>query len=422
MKIFIALAAFAAITNLSGCATVGDLSRTGADELLPRPAIPSPHADFGASEGFKCETLPKSWGATTPSEVQLFERVRYCALIEDDQSLHYDTTKQANTDSPSRTYLARFVRQGMVLADAHCDVFLDAMEGKRTLTEFNLSNFNILAGVATAAMSKLGNHPQSLFNLATGAAAANSFADNYKANFLLTGTMHQLRDTVKQYRDELASASNLANPAAYSTYPEAQGDLREYASVCTHKGLVHLVNTKLAGSRFEANNLDKSAGVRMTARILTDAKKTDPTITKEAFAAGEFETIYEIAILETATRKSLITKLLADDKKLLKEKLPGLSSVVAALALEKDSPSALVDIVLAGRLLGYPLGSSETQKVAVAALVKAHVPAAPAAAASPAAAAGPQPPNPTMPPSAKATSVRSTVSRMQVLGNVGSLR
>lgn len=417
MKIFLVLAAFTGITILSGCATVGDLSRTGPDELLPRPAISSPHSDFGASEGFKCETLPTSWGATTPSEVQLFERVRYCALIEDDQSLHYDKIKQANSNPSGRTYLARFVRQGMVLADAHCDVFLDAMEGKRMLTEFNLSNFNILAGVATAAMAKLGNHPQALFNLATGAAAANSFADNYKANFLLTGTMHQLRDTVKQYRAELASESNLANPAAYLTYPEAQGDLREYASVCTHKGLVHLVNTKLAGTRFEANNLDKSAGLRMAAKVLADAKRIDPTITKDAFAVGEFETIYEIAILETATRKSFISKLLSDDKKLLKEKLPGLSSVVAALALEIDAPPTLVDIVFAGRLLGYPLGSSESQRIAVAALVKAHMPAASSTVAS-----GSQLPNLTMPPIAKPMSVRATVSRMQVFGNVGSLR
>lgn len=381
MNILISLVVAVVTVSLSGCATFNDLSKTSADELLPKPGVRVLHADVSASGGFVCGITTLA-ATSTPSEIELFERARYCAIIEDDEFLQGDTNKQFFANL-SRSYLSRFVRQGMVLADAHCEVFLDAMEGKRVLTEFNISNFNILAGVATLAMSKLGNHPQSLFNLATGATAVNSFSDNYKANFLLTGTMHQLRDAVKQYRGVLASASNLASPDTYTSFAEAQGDLREYASVCTHKGLVHLVNTKLANTKFEAGNLDKTAGDRIARLLITEAKASDASIKKEAFAAGEFETLYELVVLPSSTRTKLLAKLYAGDKKLLKEKLPTLWQIIVALGLEKDVPRSVDDIVLAGKLLGYPLGKSDAQRILVAGLVTTNLSAAEIAAATP---------------------------------------
>lgn len=393
MKLMIIL--MSGLLGLSGCATFNDLSRTSADELLPRPTAQVLHADLGAAEGFDCAKLPKAWPKTTPSDVQLFERARYCAMIEDDTSLVdrgndtslLDGGSSTPVTSVPRKHLPRFVRHGMELADAHCEVFLDAMEGKRVLTEFNLSNFNILVGAATVAMAKLGNHPQSLFNLATGATAANAFADNYKANFLLTGTMYQLRLAVKDFREEMVKKSDLATPEKYASYTAAQGDLREYASVCSHKGLVHLVNTKLADTKFEATNLDRTAGDRLVGMLLAEAKARDETITKTGFSAGEFEVVYELARLEKATRVALMTKLVANDKKLLKEKFPGVWPVLLALELNKDSPRAIADILLAGKLLGYPLGTSETQRAQIAELIKPPVvPSSPPTTGSPAAA------------------------------------
>ena len=361
--------------SLSGCATFTDLQRTSADELLPRPTAQVQHADYGVADGFVCDGLQKTWAKTTPSDVQLFERARYCAIIEDDDTL-VDSKNTGKTSLP-RKHLARFVRNGMELADAHCEVFLDAVEGKRVLTEFNLSTFNALVGAATAAMSKLANHPQSLFNLAIGAAGVNSFADNYKANFLLTGAMHQLRAAVKNYRTAMVDGSDLAAPELYTSFAAAQGDLREYAGVCSHKGLVHIVNTKLADTKFEAGNKDKSDGERLARMLLEKAKRTDPQIVKAAFAAGEFETVYEIARLDKSARLALMVKLVAAENKLLKEKFPGVWQVVLALALDKDTPENIDDILRAGQLLSYTLGGSQTQAAQIAELVNPPAPGTP---------------------------------------------
>jgi hypothetical protein len=363
---------------VGGCATMSDVTRTN-----PEPLFEPPADDFKFAEDDKNKPGPsgascyhdwlKKASPSIPSDVRRFTGAMSCALNEDPAALSH------------------FARVGKSLASRYCDIFLDGLEDKRVHTVYNQSNMNSLFAAAAAILTRGANHTQSVFNLATGAAAANALIDNYRANYVMTHSIYQLREKLLQMRTELDRVieQNIST-SNYHQFDEVKDDLLEYADVCSHKTLVFIVNASLSATRITAGPAESPLAKRNLKALLDGAKKIDTAITSTELSQRQFALLFALISREnlaadiealdkvdSQTKKNIWSSVLKDED---------LGRIVKALALGKPAGSVSVSLILdiaAAQNFKFGAGYSEQVELAKALKVPAGAEEAPTSQPTP---------------------------------------
>lgn len=344
---------------LSGCATTNDLLQTNPDPLFVAPnatytlSVEVTGLDTSSSE---CEkTWMKSKVTAVPSDVDRFAAAMSCSL---------------RGDAPQH---ARFVEVGRLLATRQCDVFMDSLEDKRVHTGYNQTNMNTLVAAAAAVLAKTGHHAQSIFNLATGAVAANSLIDNYRANYVMTHSLYQLRQKIREGRAALdVTVNNNIAHQSYATFDQAKQDLMDYGDWCTHKTLVHIINTALSETKITTDAPEASLANKDRQLLFDQAKGSNDKIKGKAFTDRQFALLFALANRANAARVSSITVLDTVDAAKGKTKWddplkePDLALIVKALKLDGAAGDTNADkIVTIGRIIGYQFGLGEKERAEI---------------------------------------------------------
>ena len=374
------LAVSMVIVQLGGCATTSDWLQTNPDPLFVSPGttyvLPPDLKGIDISRT-DCEaSWLKSQINAIPSDVDRFAAAMSCSLRGD------------------ATQHARFVEVGRLLASRQCDVFMDSLEDKRVHTGYNQTNMNTLVAAAAAILAKSGHHAQAIFNLATGAVAANSLVDNYRANYVMTHSLYQLRQKIREGKAALDATvnTNIAQ-RSYSTFDQAKQDLMDYGDWCTHKTLVYIINTALAETKITTDTPEQSLAAKDKQTLFDQAKGVNDKIKGKALTDRQFSLLFALSNRASAARIGAIAKLDVVDavKKTTKWEDPlkdtDLALIAKALKLETAAGDASADrIVTIGRIIGYEFGVGKAERAEVDAAI-----GAPAVSPSPAVAASVSP-------------------------------
>jgi len=352
------LPALVAALMLGGCATTSDLMQTNPDPLFVAPAsaqsLPVDMAKYAGAPD-SCE---QNWLKgqrplqAVPSDVDRFAAVMACSLTGE--------VKQHN----------RFVQVGRLLAARQCDVFMDSLEDKRVHVGYNQTNMNTLVTAAAAVLAKSGHHAQSIFNLATGAVAANSLIDNYRANYVMTHSLFQLREKIREGRAVLdRTIDDNIERETYQTFDQAKQDLLDYGDWCSHKTLVHIINSALRETKIEADGPADALAEKNKQQLFDKAKAANDKIPGKAFTDRQFALLFAIANRASKPRIDVIAKLDTPDptKKTTKWddplKAPDVALIAKALKLDSGEGDGNADmIVTIGRLTGFESGAGSKER------------------------------------------------------------
>ena len=399
------LAVSMVIVQLGGCATTSDWLQTNPDPLFVSPGttyvLPPDLKGIDISRT-DCEaSWLKSQINAIPSDVDRFAAAMSCSLRGD------------------ATQHARFVEVGRLLASRQCDVFMDSLEDKRVHTGYNQTNMNTLVAAAAAILAKSGHHAQAIFNLATGAVAANSLVDNYRANYVMTHSLYQLRQKIREGKAALDATvnTNIAQ-RSYSTFDQAKQDLMDYGDWCTHKTLVYIINTALAETKITAETPEQTLAAKDKQALFDQAKTANDKIKGKAFTDRQFSLLFALSNRASGARTKAIPKLDAIDpvKGATKWEDPlkeaDLALIVKALKLDVQAGDANADkIVTVGRIVGYQFGAGKPEADELDAAL--GVPAAPVAAA-PTPVSAPAPAAVAAAKAAKALTVAETRNNLKI--------
>lgn len=349
---------------LGGCATMNDLLQTNPDPLFTAPntalVLPSTVRGLG-TQTTDCESTWLAAQTTAiPSDVDRFTAAMSCSL----------------RGGPAQH--ARFVEVGRLLATRQCDVFLDSLEDKRVHTGYNQTNMNTLVAGAAAVLAKTGHHAQSIFNLATGAIAANSLIDNYRANYVMTHSLYQLRKKIKEGQLLLDTAidAGIAHQS-FTSFDDAKQDLLDYGDWCSHKTLVDIINTALRDTKISAETAEQSLASKDKQALFEQAKLVDANIKGKAFTDRQFSLLFALAKMGSSVRVASIGVLNKEDAKTKKSRWvdplndADLALIVKALKLDVDADAGndvAKRIVNIGLVIGYQfeLGNAQENELKLA--------------------------------------------------------
>lgn len=347
-----------AVLALGGCATINDLLQTNPDPLFTAPntalVLPSTVNGLGAPTT-DCESKWLAAQTTAiPSDVDRFTAAMSCSL----------------RGGPAQH--ARFVEVGRLLATRQCDVFLDSLEDKRVHTGYNQTNMNTLVAGAAAVLAKTGHHAQSIFNLATGAVAANALIDNYRANYVMTHSLYQLRKKIKEGQLLLDTAIDAAIAhQSFTSFDDAKQDLLDYGEWCSHKTLVDIINSALRDTKISAETPEQSLASKDKQALFEQAKLVDAKIKGKAFTDRQFSLLFALAKMGSRVRVASISTLNREDTQTKKSRWvdplndADLALIVKALKLDVDADAGndvAKKIVNIGLVIGYQFGLGNAQE------------------------------------------------------------
>jgi hypothetical protein len=348
MEHFCRLIAIALFTLVSGCTTVGDMTRINPDPLFPMPGTAvdlsgTAYSNLNVDSVDQCETAwIKSNLRVIPSDVERFTAATACAL------------------RGNKKHWARFADVGKSLSEHQCAVFLDSLEDRRVHVAYNQTNLNTVIAAATAFLAK--GHAQSVFNIATGAVASNALIENYKSHYIMSNSIHQLKEKIVEVQSSLGNVmATRIKAQSYESFDDAKDDLLVYSDWCSHKSLVFIINKSLSETKLVLDTPGTTLADTVKAGLFERAKAADPSITVKALTDEQFAYLFALANLEQTDRKAVIDLLdkvtsgVTGWKLALKDE--DLGKIVKALKLsEKSADKDVQSIKNIGRASGYDQG------------------------------------------------------------------
>jgi hypothetical protein len=350
IKSWVTAAATAALlVTLQGCGTLKDLQRTNPDALFDAPdtRVTTAFPAGVLSGSSNCEDAwIRAQTNAIPSDVERFTAVMYCGI------------------GGSRSHWARFAEVGRSLADRHCNIFMDTLEDRRVHVAFNQTNITTMIGVASAILAKVGGHTQAIFNLAQGQLVTNAVSENYKSHYIMSNSIHQLREKMKSGQAVLREEMQKSIEAqSYTSFDDAKDDLMDYGDWCSHKTLIHIINESLSATRYGLDSPESAIGKEDFQALLAVAKATDPSISLKALGNADMLTLFVFASKESAEIKKILEALDRETGTPAKSgwttllKSDQIAKVIKALKLETDE-AMRKRIVGLGRLLEFERGQA----------------------------------------------------------------
>ncbi|TXD95419.1 hypothetical protein FUT87_06510 [Mitsuaria sp. TWR114] len=273
--------------------------------------------------GVKCGLSPAATvDGSIPTEIERFTQAMYCAYSTD--------------ESQQGPWIRRFVEKGVTLSDQTCGLFFDTLERRRVDAAYAQTNMNIGGTAVTAVLSAAGHNARSAFNVATALAFGNAWFENYKGNFVLTPQLGKLHEKLKtELRKPIGDRiKERAASGDYASFDLAKVDLQEYDELCSHKAIVLLLERSVEAAQIRTFATGPSSADVEQAEVLEAElfALANPGVSG-AFAKGEVEELYVVAMTASKERRLLVAAAIA---KLDPKTAPYLKN----LKLDADAPEA----------------------------------------------------------------------------------
>ena len=297
MKAQIATCIFAAAA-LSACSTVQPIN--------PNPVFPlsDTHVEILKtdhrlkSDSIDCANPAEVWeDRIQPSAYSQFVVSSYCAF----------RTNAEDTEKP----FSDFVEKGIAASKQACNDFFNKLEDRRTQTNVTQTGINVAGSAITAALAEAGGHQRAVFNLATILTASNAGFETYRAAFLLTPALKELRDLIQNGRQSRADAmkTKAAEIGGYKSYTEAKEDILAYDELCTHKVIADVVNKSLSNNKFDFPDLGIPYENQKSAKSIKDKLCAAAKGANETCTEKEYEYLVAFASFDLTERVTLASML-----------------------------------------------------------------------------------------------------------------
>lgn len=297
MKAHIATCIFAAAA-LSACSTVQPIN--------PNPVFPlsDVHVEILKadhrlqSDSINCANPAQIWeDRIQPSAYSQFVVSSYCAF----------RTTATETGKP----FSDFVEKGIAASKQACNDFFNKLEDRRTQANVTQTGINVAGSAITAALAEAGGHQRAVFNLATILTASNAGFETYRAAFLLTPALKELRDLIQNGRQSRADAmkTKATEVGGYKSYTEAKEDILAYDELCTHKVIADVVNKSLANNKFDFPDLGIPYENQKSAKVIKEKLCAAAKGAKETCTEEEYEYLVAFASFDLAERVTLASML-----------------------------------------------------------------------------------------------------------------
>ena len=305
----------------------------------------------------KCDMPKEIWKKNVlPSAYSQFLISAVCAFRE--------------TQDQASDKFSRFTIDGVAFSNHSCEDFFNILEDRRTQSDVSKSAVNVAGSAITAALAEAGGHQRSIFNLATVMTAGNAGFEVYRAAFLLTPDLKQLRDLIQTGRTTRADAMRQkALEKKYTSYTQVKEDLIAYDELCSHKVLVDVVNKSLANNKFTF----PKQGIPYETRKANADTKRKMCETAEVEVASctdeKFGMLVAFADFDLSDRKILKSLL---ELKSVPPDMEAIKPFVTKLELAEPSDKGRASVA-AIRKMGIELGLSTDPGVALYVLAYQHL-------------------------------------------------
>lgn len=166
----------------------------------------------------------------------------------------------------SSTHIVSYLDSGVTLSNTACELWFTGLARAERDTALTKDLMNVVGNFILGITGINGANPATLGKGALGLSAANTAFEVYRADILL-GSIEDIRAKIREDR-KVAEDALLARTDI--SFDAARRRLLEYHQLCSVERIKVLLNTSLAGVKFERPDLTLSSPIdKATATVLT---------------------------------------------------------------------------------------------------------------------------------------------------------